>query len=445
MTEQQRMARPLAEVDPEVFAAINQEADRQNTRLELIASENFTSEAILEATGSVMTNKYAEGYPGNRYYGGCENIDIVENLARDRARQLFGADYANVQPHSGSQANAAAFAAVLKPGDTILGMNLAHGGHLTHGHHLNFSGKTYKIIPYGVRKDDERIDYDELAKLALEHKPKMIIAGGSAYSRIIDFAKFRAAADSVGALFLVDMAHFSGLVAGGVYPNPCVLADIVTSTTHKTLRGPRSGMILAKRKVMGQDAKGKDVLLGDLIDKAVFPGAQGGPLCHVMAAKATCFLEALTPEFRAYQSRVKANAATLAQGLMDAGFRVVSGGTDSHLVLVDVFSKGVRGKEAEHTLDEAFITVNKNSIPFDVNTPFNPSGIRLGSPAVTTRGFGEAQMREVAGLIVDVVAQLGADATKIGPTIEAVRRRVGALTERFPLYAWRQATTAVAR
>ena len=445
MTEQQRMARPLAEVDPEVFAAISQEADRQNTRLELIASENFTSEAILEATGSVMTNKYAEGYPGNRYYGGCENIDIVENLARDRARQLFGADYANVQPHSGSQANAAAFAAVLKPGDTILGMNLAHGGHLTHGHHLNFSGKTYKIVPYGVRQDDERIDYDELAKLALEHKPKMIIAGGSAYSRIIDFAKFRAAADSVGALFLVDMAHFSGLVAGGVYPNPCVLADIVTSTTHKTLRGPRSGMILAKRKVMGQDAKGKDVLLGDLIDKAVFPGAQGGPLCHVMAAKATCFLEALTPEFRAYQARVKANAATMAQGLMDAGFRVVSGGTDSHLVLVDVFSKGVRGKEAERTLDEAYITVNKNAIPFDVNTPFNPSGIRLGSPAVTTRGFGEAQMREVAGLIAEVVTQLGADATKIGPTIEAVRRRVGELTERFPLYAWRQATAAVAR
>ena len=288
-------------------------------------------------------------------------------------------------------------------------------------------------------------DPDDLAKLALEHKPKMIIAGGSAYARIIDFAKFRAAADSVGAWLLVDMAHFSGLVAGGVYPNPCVHADIVTSTTHKTLRGPRSGMILAKRKVMGQDAKGRDILLGDLIDKAVFPGAQGGPLCHVMAAKATCFLEALTPEFRAYQARVKANAATMAQGLMDAGFRVVSGGTDSHLVLVDVFSKGVKGKEAEHTLDQAYITVNKNSIPFDVNTPFNPSGIRLGSPAVTTRGFGEAQMREVAGLIAEVVTQLGADATKMGPTIEAVRRRVASLTERFPLYAWRQATTAAAR
>ena len=443
MTEQQRMARTLAEVDPEVFAAINRETDRQQTRLELIASENFTSEAILEATGSVMTNKYAEGYPGKRYYGGCENIDIVENLARDRARKLFNAEYANVQPHSGSQANEAAFAAVLKPGDTILGMNLAHGGHLTHGHHLNFSGKTYRIVPYGVRKDDELIDYDELARLALEHKPKMIIAGGSAYPRIIDFKKFRAAADSVGALLLVDMAHFSGLVAGGVYPNPCEQADIVTSTTHKTLRGPRSGMILARNKVMGQDAKGKDVMLGDLIDKAVFPGAQGGPLCHVIAAKAVCFLEALTPEFRAYQVRVKANAEVMAKGLKDAGFRVVSGGTDSHLVLLDVFSKGVRGKEAEHTLDEAYITVNKNAIPFDVNPPMNPSGIRLGSPAVTTRGFDAAEMREVAGLIAEVVEQLGADASKIGSTVASVRRRVTALTERFPLYSWKQSPAAV--
>ena len=438
MTDQQRMARPLAEVDPEVYAAVNQELDRQHTRLELIASENFTSEAILEATGSVLTNKYAEGYPGRRYYGGCENIDIVENLARDRAKKLFSADYANVQPHSGSQANEAAFAAVLKPGDTILGMNLAHGGHLTHGHHLNFSGKTYKIVPYGVRKDDELIDYEELARLAEEHKPKMIIAGGSAYPRIIDFARFRAVADSVGAILLVDMAHFSGLVAGGVYPNPCVHADIVTSTTHKTLRGPRSGMILAKHKVMGQDAKGKDIILGDLIDRAVFPGAQGGPLCHVIAAKATCFLEALTPEFRAYQQRVKDNAAAMAKGLMDAGFRVISGGTDSHLVLVDVFSKGVRGKEAEHMLDEAYITVNKNGIPFDVNPPLNPSGIRLGSPAVTTRGFGEAEMREVAGLIVDVVTQLGADASKMDATVASVRQRVKTLTDRFPLYRWRQ-------
>ena len=445
MTEQQRMARSLAEVDPEVYEAINKEADRQNTRLELIASENFTSEAILEATGSVMTNKYAEGYPGKRYYGGCENIDVVENLARDRAKKLFNADFANVQPHSGSQANAAAFAAVLQPGDAILGMNLAHGGHLTHGHPLNFSGKTYKIIPYGVRKEDELIDYDEMARLAQEHKPKMIIAGGSAYARIIDFKKFRAAADSVGALFLVDMAHFSGLVAGGVYPNPCDDADIVTSTTHKTLRGPRSGIILAKHKVMGQDAKGKDILLGDLIDKAVFPGAQGGPLCHVMAAKAVCFLEALTPEFRAYQAQVKTNAQTMAKGLMDAGFRVVSGGTDSHLVLVDVFSKGVRGREAEHTLDEAYITVNKNAIPFDLNPPMNPSGIRLGSPAVTTRGFGPAEMLEVASLIAEVIEQLGSDASKIGPTVTAVRRRVAALTDRFPLYSWKLAAATAAR
>jgi glycine hydroxymethyltransferase len=445
MNEQQRMARPLAEVDPEVYAAINKEAERQNTRLELIASENFTSEAILEATGSVMTNKYAEGYPGKRYYGGCENVDVVENLARERAKKLFNAEYVNVQPHSGSQANEAAYAAVLQPGDTILGMNLAHGGHLTHGHHLNFSGKLYKIVPYGVRQDDERIDYDELARLAEEHKPKMIIAGGSAYPRIIDFARFRAVADSVGAILLVDMAHFSGLVAGGVYPNPCDHADIVTSTTHKTLRGPRSGMILAKRKVMSQDAKGKDILLGDLIDKAVFPGAQGGPLCHVIAAKAVCFLEALTPEFRAYQAQVKINAEAMAEGLIEAGFRVVSGGTDSHLVLVDVFSKGVRGKEAEHTLDEAYITVNKNAIPFDVNPPFNPSGIRVGSPAVTTRGFGPAQMREVAGLIAEVVGQLGSDPSKIGPTITSVRRRVAELTERFPLYSWKLPAAAAAR
>ncbi len=445
MTEQQRMARPLAEVDPEVYAAIVKETERQNSRLELIASENFTSEAILEATGSVMTNKYAEGYPGRRYYGGCENIDIVENLARDRAKHLFNAEYANVQPHSGSQANQAAYTAVIKPGDTVLGMNLAHGGHLTHGHPLNFSGKTYKIVPYGVRKDDELIDYDELARLAEEHKPQMIIAGGSAYPRIIEFAKFRTVADSVGALLLVDMAHFSGLVAGGVYPNPCEYADIVTSTTHKTLRGPRSGMILAKRKVMGQDAKGKDILLGDLIDRSVFPGAQGGPLCHVMAAKATCFLEALTPEFRAYQAQVKINAEAMANGLIDAGFRVVSGGTDSHLVLLDVFSKGVRGKEAEHILDEAFITVTKNGIPFDVNPPLNPSGIRLGSPAVTTRGFGPGEMHEVASLVAEVVNQLGADATKIGPTVTAVRKRVTALTDRFPLYGWKLSTAGAAR
>src|SRR5271166_6232044 len=353
MTEQERMARPLAQVDPEIFEAIRKETERQNSRLELIASENFTSEAVLEATGSVFTNKYAEGYPGKRYYGGCEHTDAVENLARDRARQLFQAEYANVQPHSGSQANQAAYASVLNPGDTILGMNLSHGGHLTHGHPLNFSGKTYKIIPYGVRREDERIDYDELARLAEEHRPKMIIAGGSAYPRILDFPRFRQIADSVGAMFLVDMAHFSGLVAGGAHPNPCAYADIVTSTTHKTLRGPRSGIILARAQY------------GAAIDKTVFPGTQGGPLVHIMAAKAVCFLEALRPEFKTYASQVVANAVALSTGLSKEGFRVVSGGTDTHLLLVDVFSKGVRGKEAQAALENAGITANRNAIPFD--------------------------------------------------------------------------------
>src|SRR5271163_2094187 len=321
-TEQDTMSLPLAQADPEIYDAIRHETERQHSRLELIASENFTSEAVLEANGSIFTNKYAEGYPGRRYYGGCEYADIVENLARDRAKKLFRAEYANVQPHSGSQANQAAYASVISPGDTVLGMNLSHGGHLTHGHHLNFSGKTYKIVPYGVKKDDERIDYDELARLADENKPKMIIAGGSAYPRIIDFARFRQIADSVGALFLVDMAHFSGLVAAGVHPNPCEYADIVTSTTHKTLRGPRSGMILAREKY------------GAAIDKVVFPGTQGGPLMHIVAAKAVCFLEAATPEFTAYQKQVIANAQALAAGLEAAGCRVISGGTDTHLMLV---------------------------------------------------------------------------------------------------------------
>jgi glycine hydroxymethyltransferase len=421
MNEQQRMARPLAEVDPEVFQAIRSELERQDTRLELIASENFTSEAVLEATASVFTNKYAEGYPGRRYYGGCEYVDIVENLARERARQLFHCEYANVQPHSGSQANEAAYAAVVKPGDTILGMNLAHGGHLTHGHHLNFSGKTYNIVPYGVRKEDEIIDYAELARLAGEHKPKMIIAGASAYPRIIDFKKFREVADSVGAVMLVDMAHFSGLVAAGLYPNPCDYADIVTSTTHKTLRGPRSGLILARAQY------------GAAIDKTVFPGVQGGPLVHVIAAKAVCFLEALQPDFIEYQKQVLANARALAASLSAEGFRVVSGGTDSHLMLVDVFAKGVRGKEAEHTLDRANITVNKNGIPFDQNPPMNPSGIRLGSPAVTTRGFGQAEMAEVGACIAQVLRDINSE-----DNLEQVRRRVKALTDRFPLYQWKQ-------
>ena len=419
------MARPLAQVDPEIADLIHKETERQNSRLELIASENFTSEAILEAAGSVFTNKYAEGYPGKRYYGGCEYTDGVENLARDRVKKLFGAEYANVQPHSGSQANQAAFSAVLTPGDTILGMNLAHGGHLTHGHPLNFSGKTYKVVPYGVRKEDERIDYDELARLAEEHKPKMIIGGGSAYPRTIDFARVRQIADSVGALFLVDMAHISGLVAAGVHPNPCQWADIVTSTTHKTLRGPRSGMILCKEK------------FGAAIDKVVFPGVQGGPLVHIIAAKAVCFKEAATPEFAAYQRQVVANAKALAAGLQESGCRVVSGGTDTHLMLVDVFAKGVRGKDAELALDHAYITANKNAIPFDVNPPLNPSGMRFGSPAVTTRGFKEPEMREVAALIARVLENVASE-----DVLAEVRRRVGVLTDRFPLYAWKLSAAA---
>ncbi|MCC6365316.1 MAG: serine hydroxymethyltransferase [Bryobacterales bacterium] len=422
------MARPLAVVDPEISDAIRAEVERQNSGLELIASENFTSEAVLEATASVFTNKYAEGYPGKRYYGGCEVTDIVENLARDRVRKLYRAEYANVQPHSGSQANQAAYAAVLSPGDTILGMNLAHGGHLTHGHHLNFSGKTYKVVPYGVRKEDETIDYDELARLAAEHKPKMLIAGASAYPRIIDFRKFREVADSVGAIFLVDMAHFSGLVAAGIYPNPCDWADIVTSTTHKTLRGPRAGLILAREKY------------GAAIDKSLFPGIQGGPLVHVIAAKAVAFLEAMSPDFVDYQKQVVRNAQALAASLSEQGFRIVSGGTDTHLLLVDIFAKGVRGREAEKALDRAHITVNKNAIPFDVNPPLNPSGIRLGSPAVTTRGFGEAEMREVGLLIAEVLSNLTNE-----DVIASVARRVGALTARFPLYPWKAAPLTASR
>ena len=417
------MSRPLAEVDPEIYQAIQQEVDRQHSQLELIASENFTSEAVLEATASVFTNKYAEGYPGKRYYGGCEYTDVVENLARERARKLFGAEYVNVQPRSGSQANQAAYASLLTPGDVIMGLNLAHGGHLTHGHPLNFSGKTYQVVPYNVRKEDERIDYDEVEKLARQHRPRLIIAGASAYPRTIDFARFRQISDAVGAVFLVDMAHISGLVAAGVHPNPCDFADIVTSTTHKTLRGPRSGIILAREKY------------GKEIDKNVFPGTQGGPLVHVMAAKAVCFLEAMQPEFVAYQKQVAANARALAQSLMDAGFRVVSGGTDTHVVLLDVFSKGLRGKEAEQALDRARITVNKNAIPFDTNPPVNPSGIRLGSPAVTTRGFKEAEMREVGAVIAEVLTHIADQ-----DAIERVRQRVQALTARFPLYGWKRET-----
>ena len=419
------MARSLAEVDPEVYAAVRNEVLRQDSGLELIASENFTSEAVLEATASVFTNKYAEGYPGRRYYGGCQYADVVESLARERAKRIFGAEHANVQPHSGSQANMAAYAAVVQPGDVILGMNLSHGGHLTHGHHLNFSGKTYKVVPYGVRREDETVDYDELRRLALEHRPKLIIAGGSAYPRILDFRRFREIADEAGAVLLVDMAHFAGLVAAGLHPNPCEYADIVTSTTHKTLRGPRSGLILCREKYAAA------------IDKTVFPGVQGGPLVHVIAAKAVCFLEALTPGFVEYQTQVIANAQALARGLAEEGLRVVSGGTDTHLLLVDVFSKGIRGREAEAALDQAHITVNKNTIPFDVNPPLNPSGIRLGSPAVTTRGFREPEMREVAGLIAAVLRNLDSEATRA-----RVQAQVAELTARFPLYGWKLAAAA---
>jgi glycine hydroxymethyltransferase len=414
------MSRPLHQADPDVWEAVQKETLRQHTHLELIASENFVSEAVLEAAGSVLTNKYAEGYPGRRYYGGCEHVDTVEELARQRAKAIFGAEYANVQPHSGSSANMAAYAAVLQPGDTILGMNLAHGGHLTHGHHLNFSGKTYKVIPYGVRRDTEILDYDEMERLAAEHRPKLIIAGGSAYPRVIDFPRMRAIADSVGALLLVDMAHFAGLVAAGLHPNPCRWAHIVTTTTHKTLRGPRAGMILAREQY------------GKAIDQAVFPGAQGGPLMHIIAAKAVCLKEAQMPEFAAYQRQIVANAQALAATLVEEGFHVISGGTDTHLMLVDVFSKGVRGKDAEAALHRAHITVNKNAIPFDPHPPLNPSGIRLGSPAVTTRGLREPEMRQVGRWIAEALLHLSDEAV-----IARVKREVLELAERFPLYAWK--------
>jgi len=416
------MYRPLHKEDPEIAAAIDNETRRQHEGLELIASENFVSEAVLEAAGSVFTNKYAEGYPGKRYYGGCEFTDVVEELARQRAKQLFGAEYANVQPHAGSQANMEAYGAVLQPGDTILGLNLAHGGHLTHGHHLNFSGKTYKIIPYGVTKETETIDYDELERLAEKEHPKMIIGGGSAYPRIIDFARMRKIADKVGALFLVDMAHFSGLVAGGAHPSPVPHAQIVTSTTHKTLRGPRSGMILAKAE------------FGPAIDKTVFPGMQGGPLVHIMAAKAVCFHEAMQPEFKEYARQIVSNAKVLAETLASEGFRIVSGGTDTHLMLVDVFAKGMLGSEAEKALGEAGITVNKNAIPFDTNPPMKPSGIRIGTPALTTRGMKESEMRQIGRWIAEALLHRS-DAGVVGK----VRRQVVEMADRFPLYAERRA------
>ena len=416
------MSRPLYEVDPEISNAIDNEVRRQHEGLELIASENFVSEAVLEAAGSVFTNKYAEGYPGKRYYGGCEFTDVVESLARERAKKLFGAEHANVQPHSGSQANQAAYAAVLQPGDTVLGLNLAHGGHLTHGHPLNFSGKTYKIVPYGVTRETETIDYDDLERIATEARPKLIIGGGSAYPRIIDFARMRQIADKVGALYLVDMAHFAGLVAGGAHPSPVPHAQIVTSTTHKTLRGPRSGMILSKQEFAKE------------IDKTVFPGMQGGPLVHIIAAKAVCFLEASQPSFREYARQVVANAKVMAETLAADGYRIVSGGTDTHLMLVDVFAKGMLGSEAEKALGEAGITVNKNAIPFDVNPPMKPSGIRIGSPAVTTRGMKESEMRQISHWIAEAL-----DHRTDAAVLAKIRKQVLGMAEQFPLYAERRA------
>jgi glycine hydroxymethyltransferase len=417
-----RISLSLAQADPEVAAAIDHETLRQHEGLEMIASENFVSQAVLEAAGSIFTNKYAEGYPGRRYYGGCEFADVVENLARDRAKQIFGAEHANVQPHSGSQANASAYAAVLQTGDTILGLDLAHGGHLTHGHKLSFSGKLYRPTFYGVRKDTELVDYDLMEEVALREKPKAIIGGGSAYPRIWDFARMRAIADKVGAVLIVDMAHIAGLVAGGVHPSPVPHAHITTTTTHKTLRGPRSGLILC-----GQ-------ALAAAVDKAVFPGQQGGPLVHIVAAKAVAFGEALRPEFKTYSAQIVTNAKALAAALQEAGYRLVSGGTDNHLMLIDVFAKGILGSEAELALGKAGITVNKNTIPYDTNPPLKASGIRIGTPALTTRGMKEPEMRTIATWIDKALEQRNDDAA-----LEKIRGEVAEMAERFPLYAWRRA------
>jgi glycine hydroxymethyltransferase len=408
---------PLAVSDPEIANQIKNEIVRQHEGLEMIASENFVSRAVLEAAGTVFTNKYAEGYPGKRYYGGCEFADIVENLARDRAKRLFGAEHVNVQPHSGSQANAAAYSTLLTPGDCILGLDLAHGGHLTHGHKLNFSGKLYRVVGYQVRKDTETIDYDELEATALREKPKMIIGGGSAYPRTFDFERMRAIADKVGAFFLVDMAHFAGLVAGGVHPSPVPHAHVVTTTTHKTLRGPRSGMILSRQEF----AAG--------IDRNVFPGHQGGPLMHIVAAKAVAFKEALESEFATYATNTVTNSKVLAEALAGAGYRIISGGTDTHLMLVDVFEKGILGSEAELALGVAGITVNKNAIPYDTNPPLKPSGIRIGTPALTTRGMKEPEMKLIAGWI----AQALENRANTGKLMQ-IRHEVAELAEQFPLY-----------
>jgi len=409
--------RTLAETDPEIARTLKDELQRQNSGLELIASENFVSQAVLQAAGSVLTNKYAEGYPGKRYYGGCEFVDVAESLAISRAKELFGAEHANVQPHSGAQANMAVYFTLLKPGDTVLGMNLAHGGHLTHGHPLNFSGKLYTIVPYGVRQDDERIDYDELERLAHEHKPKMIMVGASAYPRVIDFERIGKVGQAVGTPVVTDMAHIAGLVAAKVHPSPVPHSDFVTTTTHKTLRGPRGGLVLCRSKYA------KD------LDRALFPGVQGGPLMHIIAAKAVCLKEALEPGFADYQRQIVKNAQRLAAGLASAGFRLVSGGTDNHLMLVDVFSKGLTGKVAEAALGKASITVNKNAIPFDKNPPMVASGIRLGTPAVTSRGMGEPEMDLVADYIARALAGPEDDAA-----LAMVRTEVEALCRKFPLY-----------
>jgi glycine hydroxymethyltransferase len=417
-----RISLTLAQADPDVATALAHETLRQHEGLEMIASENFVSEAVLEAAGSIFTNKYAEGYPGRRYYGGCEFADVVENLARDRAKQLFGAEHANVQPHSGSQANASAYAAVLQAGDTILGLDLAMGGHLTHGHKLSFSGKLYRPTFYGVRCDTELIDYDQMEEIALRERPKVIIGGGSAYPRLWDFERMRAIADKVGAVYVFDMAHIAGLVAGGVHPSPVPYAHITTTTTHKTLRGPRAGLILC-----GQ-------ALAAAVDKAVFPGQQGGPLVHIVAAKAVALGEALRPEFKTYAAQIVANAQALAAALKEVGFRIVSGGTDNHLMLVDVFEKGILGSEAELALGKAGITVNKNTIPYDTNPPLKASGIRIGTPALTTRGMKEPEMRQIAGWFEKALARRNDDAA-----LELLRLEVAELANQFPLYAWLRA------
>jgi glycine hydroxymethyltransferase len=415
-----RMQRPLSQVDPQIASLLREEAERQATGLELIPSENLVSEAVLEAMGSVFTNKYAEGYPGRRYYGGCEFADQVEQLAIDRAKQLFGAEHANVQSHSGTQANVSVYMSALQPGDTVLGMNLSHGGHLTHGHPLNFSGRMYKFVAYGVRQDDEQIDYDEIDRLATEHKPKMIVAGASAYSRVIDFERIAKAARRIGALFFVDMAHIAGLVAAGVHPSPVPHADFVSTTTHKTLRGPRGGLVLCKSAFQKE------------LDKLTFPGLQGGPLVHTIAAKAVCLHEAMEPTFRDYQQQVAKNAKALAAGILKCGLRVISGGTDNHLLLVEVHSRGITGGEAEKALDRAGITVNKNSIPFDPLPPMKAGGIRLGSPSVTTRGMKEPEMEKIAGWIADVVGAIGK--TDQSEVEQRIRKQVAELAAHFPIY-----------